>query len=108
MKLTDLLRRLRVAGRQALGREPVVRRRIVVPLEFHGSEYGGWMIMAGSLNSDSVVVDAGVGEDASFALSLISRYGCAVHAFDPTPRAVRYARSLDNPRLVLHEAGVGA
>jgi FkbM family methyltransferase len=32
----------------------------------------------------------GVGEDASFDLELINRFGCEVYAFDPTPRSIEY------------------
>ena len=63
-----------------------------VPTEFHGTAYGGWAVLKDSLNQTSRVVSVGVGEDASFDLSLISKYGCAVHAFDPTPKSVDWVR----------------
>ena len=37
---------------------------------------------------------AGVGEDVTFDLGLIERFGCAVVAFDPTPRAVAHAEPI--------------
>ena len=68
---------------------------------------GGWNIVAGSLSESSVVVDVGIGEDASFAESIIKRYGCTVCAFDPTPRAREYVAKLAEPRLKLFERGIG-
>jgi FkbM family methyltransferase len=57
-----------------------------------GSDYGGRVIPDGLLDEASVCYSGGVGLDASFDLGLIERYGCRVHAFDPTPAASAYAR----------------
>ena len=99
---------LRVLGRQALGIEPSVKVSARAPLEFHGNSAGGWKIHRDSLDSGAVVVDVGIGEDASFSESIIRKYGCVVNAFDPTPRAVQYVRRLNNERLRLFELGLGA
>ena len=103
-----ILQQLRVLAKQAIGIEPVVRAVRNSTLEFHGSADGGWCIKANSLDAKAIVVDVGLGEDASFPLSLISKYGCTVHGFDPTPRAIRYVRGLSNERLRLYEFGIGA
>jgi FkbM family methyltransferase len=100
-------RALRVLGRQVLGSEPRIRVSVRVPLEFHGNAAGGWMIQRDSLDAGSVVVDVGIGEDASFPESIIRKYGCLVHGFDPTPRAIEYVRRLNNERLKLVESGLG-
>lgn len=84
---TRLIRRVRHRLRSAIGRDFYIARQRKVPVEYHGSACGGWAIMKNSLSSDSVVYSVGIGEDASFDLSLIARYGCTVHAFDPTPRS---------------------
>jgi FkbM family methyltransferase len=59
-----------------------------------GTSYGGWSIPADELSSDSVCYLAGLGEDASFDLGLIERFGCTVYAFDPVPEAARYAQTV--------------
>jgi FkbM family methyltransferase len=64
-----------------------------------GSEYGGWHVPAGGIRSDAVVYSAGLGEDASFDLELVRRYGCRVWVFDPTPRAVAYAGTIQEDRF---------
>jgi len=56
-----------------------------------GSEYGGYVVPLGVLDSDSTVYSCGVGEDVTFDLALIAEIGCGVHAFDPTPRAAKFA-----------------
>lgn len=76
-----------------LGKELTFRPEITAATEFHGTEYGGWAILADSLRPDSAVLSFGVGEDASFDLSLIEKYGCDVHAFDPTPKSIDWVRA---------------
>lgn len=106
--LRNFYRKARVLAKQAALIEPVVTCEVGPPLEFHGNEYCGWCIPRGSLGADSIVVDVGLGEDVSFSQSLIEAYGCRVHGFDPTPRAIEYVRSLGSGKIVLHEYGVAA
>ena len=60
-------------------------------LERHGSYYGGKWIRENSLDESSIIYSAGTGEDISFDISILDRYGAVVHAFDPTPRAIDFA-----------------
>jgi FkbM family methyltransferase len=54
------------------------------------------------------VYSFGIGEDLSFDLELIARYGLQVHAFEPTPRSLAWVRSQTLPEaLVVHEFGLG-
>lgn len=62
-------------------------------IERHGNVYGGWDIIPNSLNVNSVIYAFGVGLDISFDLSLIKKYGCTVHGFDPTPRVAEWLRT---------------
>ncbi len=101
-------RRLRVLVKQAARIEPYVALQATPALEFHGDAYCGWNICHNSLNSNSVVVDVGLGEDISFSTSLIQKYGCLVHGFDPTPRAIRFITANAPPGFVLHEFGLAA
>jgi FkbM family methyltransferase len=63
-----------------------------------GSIYGGWTICTEvGLGLNSVVFSVGVGEDISFDLSLIQKFGCKVLAFDPTPRSINWLKTQNLP-----------
>jgi FkbM family methyltransferase len=74
--------------------EPISGGRITAAngLQRIGSDYGGWIIPAAVLGADSVCYCAGAGEDISFDLGLIKRFGCQVFSYDPTPRAIEHVR----------------
>lgn len=92
-----------------LGREIWVRTDRKIPMEFHGSEYGGWAIAGDSLAKDSIIYSFGVGEDVTFDLSLIGKYGCDVYGFDPTPRSLAWVKSQSlDPRFKMVPVGLGA
>jgi FkbM family methyltransferase len=63
-----------------------------------GKEGASWVISPHSLTEESVVYSFGVGEDISFDLQLIQRFGLRVHAFDPTPRSIEWIRSQTLPK----------
>lgn len=74
-----------------------------------GTSYGAHTILRDSLDARSVVYSFGVGEDASFDLGLIERYGCRVHAFDPTERSIAWARAnVDHLLWTLYPIGIAA
>jgi FkbM family methyltransferase len=95
----------RAMGLDALTGQRIQSRHDLVRL---GSGYGGWVVPAAAVHSDSVCYCVGVGEDISFDLALMERFGCEVHAFDPTPRAIEYVRrhAADVPRFHFHPVGV--
>jgi FkbM family methyltransferase len=105
-----LIRLLRTGKRllQVLaGREISVRLEVTTATEFHGTVYGGWAILKGSLDADSIIYSFGVGEDASFDLSLIGKYGCRVHAFDPTPKSADWvAENIQDGRFVFEKSAL--
>src|SRR5262245_45261334 len=86
------LRKTRRLVNQSLGRDVRAPIQLRCRTEFLGSEYGGWCICPDSLGPQSVVYSVGVGEDISFDLALIERFGLQVHAFDPTPKSVRWVK----------------
>jgi FkbM family methyltransferase len=66
----------------------------LLPVIRPGTHYGGWLIPAGFLNSQSVVYLAGAGEDVSFDAAVADQFGCAVQIIDPTPRAAAHVMRL--------------
>ena len=77
--------------------------------DFHGTEYGGWTIIPEALSDSSVVYSFGIGEDASFDLEVIAHYGVEVHAFDPTPKSIRWVKNQTWPaQFHFYPLGIGA
>jgi FkbM family methyltransferase len=75
--------------------------------ERFGSAYGGWNIITDRIGINSIVYSFGVGEDASFDLALVAKFGLRVHAFDPTPKSIEWVRSQHfGEQFVLHEFGL--
>lgn len=72
-----------------------------------GSDYGGWVVPASLLSPSAVCYCAGVGEDITFDLALIDRFGCHVFAFDPTPRAAAHVQAHAVGREQFHFLPVG-
>jgi FkbM family methyltransferase len=94
----------RVNGWRLRGKIEIVPRDDLVTI---GTAYGAWSIPAGALSGDSVCYLAGLGEDASFDLGLIERFGCAVNAFDPVPQAADYAAEVAAREPRFRFRGVG-
>ena len=76
-------------------------------VQLGGPSYGAWTICPNRISSSSVVYSFGVGEDISWDLAMIERFGVTVHAFDPTPRSIDWVKHQKTPdRFVLHEYGI--
>lgn len=104
--LLNLYRRIRIKNRQLLGTEPYIPIQLKTKNEFHGNSYCGWSIPSNRLSSKSVVVDIGLGEDISFSTSLIDKYNCIVHGFDPTPKSINYIEALSLSNFFLYKFGL--
>lgn len=59
-----------------------------------GTDYGGWVVPTDRIKADWVCYCVGAGEDISFDLRLIEQFGCHVHTFDPTPRAIAHVQGV--------------
>src|SRR3546814_16696357 len=71
----------------------LAKHRPSVQLDKVGSDYGGWFLPLDLIRADWVCYAGGVGEDVTFDLGIIDRFGCQGFAFDPTPRAIAYVES---------------
>lgn len=78
-------------------------------LESIGSDYGGYSLDPSMLRPDSVVYSLGIGEDISFDLTMIERFGVNIEAFDPTPKVQNWlaAQSLP-PQFHFHSSGIAS
>lgn len=86
-------------GRRGLDRLGDLRFRVnpltapshdLLPIAAAGIGDGRWRYVCRGLQKNSVVYSVGIGEDISFDLDLVRRFGCEVHAFDPTLRSRRW------------------
>jgi FkbM family methyltransferase len=83
---------------------PKKRIKGSVPL---GTSYCVGFVLPRLLGPQSLVYSVGVGSDISFDLALIERFGCEVHAFDPTPMACEWIARQDLPaRFKFHAIGL--
>jgi FkbM family methyltransferase len=99
---------LKKAIKHLLGRDLWIRTDIAKATRFYGSRYGGWALVKNTVGKDSVVYSFGIGEDASFDLSLIGETGCTVHGFDPTPKSLNWVGlNVREDRFVMHPWALG-
>jgi len=61
---------------------------------FLGTEYGGWSFFDNKNITDTYIISAGLGEDASFDVELVNKYNCKVIIVDPTPRAIEHFKKI--------------
>ena len=87
--------------------------QIRVPCEMIGGRendpdhFGRLTLNPRLLTRDSVVYAFGIGDDITFDLGLIARFGCHVHAFDPAPDSIAWAKKQQTPpKWILHEFGL--
>jgi len=60
--------------------------------------YGAWTMETKSLSKESIVYSFGVGNDISWDLEMIRRFGCTIYAFDPDPDAIAYLKTIEVPK----------
>src|SRR5262249_24376665 len=97
-------RRFRPWLRSLIGRDGFQRPQCRLPMLTLGRGHGRWMVWPDPIRPDTVVYSFGVGRDVSFERDLIARFGVTIHAFDPTPLSLEWARREPlPPGFVLHE-----
>jgi FkbM family methyltransferase len=89
----------RTVGIDSLTRQHLHPRKDLVRL---GSDYGGWIVPSTPLERNSVCYCAWAGEDITFDLALTERFGCQVHIFDPTPRAIAHVERVAAGNPLIH------
>ena len=108
----DSLRRygrvVKRAGRLLTGRDVLYRYDARPKKLLLGTLYGGWTIAPEYLDSTSVMYSFGVGNDISFDLAAIDKFGMQVHGFDPSPQAVAWMTNQRlPPQYAFHSYGLG-
>ena len=98
--------------KQFLRRRKLSRSGIVVDVSCrfvsYGARSGVWSIVPEVLTG-GVVYSAGVGNNIAWDLAMIEHHQVELHAFDPTPRSVRWITEEALPsQFHFHPQGVGA
>jgi FkbM family methyltransferase len=102
-------RMVKRAGRLLTGRDVLYSYDIHPRKAMLGTVYGGWTLIPEILDRNSVMYSFGVGNDISFDLTAIQRFGMEVHGFDPSPESVQWIAGQDLPRgYTFHSYGLGA
>lgn len=91
-------RRRRLLARAGIGVE------LQSPRFAAGARSGTWVVDPRHLGADSVVYSVGIGDNIAWDLAMIERFGCTVHAFDPTPRSSAWLRQQVLPPQFVHHA----
>jgi FkbM family methyltransferase len=58
---------------------------------------GGWTFCPVGIDSTSIVFSLGIANDIGFDTAMIDRFDCAIHAFDPTPRWIKWLNEQQTP-----------
>lgn len=102
---------LKAIGRFLSGKRKLnLHRRIAYsgPSEWLGTQYGGHALAVQAIGPKPLVYSFGIGEDISFDLQMIERFGATVHAFDPTPKSINWLKTQNLPDSFHYQAlGIG-
>ncbi|MEL4306293.1 FkbM family methyltransferase [Methanococcoides sp. LMO-2] len=77
-------------------------------IEYLGSDYGGWAFCPVNIDENSIVYSFGIGEDISWDEALIKQKNVIVNGFDPTPRAIEFAKNKNIDKFVIHPKGIAS
>jgi FkbM family methyltransferase len=73
----------------------------------YGNLGAAWTFCPDFIDEKSIIYSFGVGEDVSFDLALINNFDVIVHAFDPTPKSIKWVKKQNLPKqFMLHEYGL--
>lgn len=101
-----LTRALRVR-KVLLGRDFYQCRQVRRTRVTLGNRHAEWTISPEGIGRNSIVYSFGVGEDISWDLGMIERFGVEIHAFDPSPLSIRWIAGKELPGgLIFHPFGL--
>lgn len=102
--MTSFKKKLKLGLKRLTGRELWLRPRNPPGLV----TLGDWSFLPDLLSSRSVVYSFGIGDDIHFDCEVAARFGCEVHAFDPTVNLEMMSRRINHSLdLTLHRTAVG-
>jgi len=107
MAVQESARQIKRAFQVLSGRDLWRKAEIACDTCSLGNDGARWCVSPAGLEPSSIVYSFGVGEEISFDLELIRRFGVCVHAFDPTPRSIEWlAKQSLLGNFIFHPCGV--
>ncbi len=93
--------------KQSLRQHRLRRAQVVDATNCVPERIGDWSLWPEPLHAGSVVYSFGVGDNVAWDRAMIVRFGCTVHAFDPTPTSIAWVSSQSlPPQFVFHDIGL--
>ena len=90
---SDGWRRVKLAFKRLIGREPWITNDIIAPLQ----RFGDWWLCRDLVREGQMIYSLGVGQDIGFDLALIQALDVQVFAFDPTPSSITWLQAQQLP-----------
>ena len=88
--MKDIVKKALRGRKVLIGKDFYQRRQVKCSRQTFGNRFADWTFCPDHLLEDSVVYSFGVGEDISFDLELMEHFRLRVHAFDPSPRSIKW------------------
>jgi len=105
-KLTQIIIRIicRLIKLDNISYTHIVYRQDIINI---GTKYGGWSVPEDIFDMSSVCYCVGCGEDISFDLGMIEKFGSTIFAYDPTPRAISFVKEKTEDIDLYHFFSIG-
>lgn len=103
-----MIKKIRALARRIL-KPPLHKPQILKRFVVLGTDYGGWPIIGGEIDDASTILSIGLGEDLSFDLAAIEKFGSRVIGLDPTPKSLTWLQQQSLPdKFSFHPVGIAA
>lgn len=108
MERNDKLKRLEYWVKARIGKIAFIDIEEKREKQWYGNGYGGFYVDPTLVPDQAIVYSFGIGEDISFDKAIISKHGCKVYGFDPTPKSINYVKNNETPEsFYFHPYGIG-
>lgn len=108
MERNDKLKRLEYWVKARIGKIAFIDIEEKREKQWYGNGYGGFYVDPTLIPDQAIVYSFGIGEDISFDKAIISKHGCKVYGFDPTPKSINYVKNNETPEaFYFHPYGIG-
>ena len=91
-----------------MGKDFFYKTTTKIEVEKLGNKSEGWWIASYVIkDKQPLVFSFGLGEDISFDMGIMQKYNAKVYGFDPTPKAIKYVKSIKTgDNFILQEYAV--